>query len=123
MRSPLKFRLVVGSMPVVLEGSDGVEVPYELREMVAAVRDHYLDQLGDRMKTDATGKVTGVRQFDGLQASLLAVCLFDGSGTLVPKVMIQTWPAGTVSGLFEAAQHLNRLNVTAEEAKAELGKL
>jgi len=120
--SELRFRLVVGTLPVVLEGEDGKETHYEIREMMASARDKYLDQLGDRMKVDSAGKMSGIRKFDGLQASLLCQCLFDAEGHLVPKEVIQKWPAGVVSGLFDEAQKLNKLSTTKEEAGDETKK-
>jgi hypothetical protein len=100
---------------VVLTGPDGKEAHYELREMSANARDKYLDQLGERMKVDAEGKVAGVRKFEGLQSALLAVCLYDAEGALVKKEAIQSWPSTTVSSLFEEAQKINLLTATKEE--------
>lgn len=117
MSEPLRFKLSVGVVPVVIEGEDGKEIVYEIREMMASVRDKYLDSLGDRMRTDTSGKFSGIRKFDGLQASLLCQCLYDGEGHLVPKEVIQKWPAGVVTGLFEEAQKLNRLDAKEEETK------
>jgi hypothetical protein len=111
----LNFTLQAKSIPVTLTGSDGKEVHYELREMSANARDKYLDQLGERMKVDAEGKVAGVKKFEGLQTALLASCLYDADGILVKKETIQSWPSGTVSGLFDEAQKINLLSGTKEE--------
>jgi hypothetical protein len=122
MSEPMRFRLVVGTLPVVLEGEDGKEIHYELREMMSSARDKYLDQLGDRMKVNSAGQFAGIRKFDGLQASLLANCLYDSEGLLVSKDVIQRWPAGVVSGLFDEAQKLNKLNTTKEDVADEAKK-
>ena len=122
MSEPLKFHLEVDSLPVTLVGPDGKEINFELREMVSSVRDKYLDQLGERMKIGVDGKVAGVRKFDGLQASLLAVCLYDAEGKLVKKEVIQDWPAGTVSALFQEAQKLNALSASKEEVAEAVKK-
>ncbi len=120
--NPLKYSLAVESVLVTLTGQDGKEVTYELREMMASVRDKYLDQLGERMKTGPDGKVSGVKKFDGLQTALLEVCLFDAEGQPVKKAVIQNWPARLVSSLFDEAQKLNQLSATAEEAIAAAKK-
>jgi hypothetical protein len=111
----LNFTLQVKAVPVTLTGADGKEISYELREMSASVRDKYLDQLGERMKLDAEGKVAGVKKFDGLQTALLASCLYNAEGQLVKKEEIQSWPSGTVSALFNEAQQINMLSATKEE--------
>jgi activator of 2-hydroxyglutaryl-CoA dehydratase len=123
--TPLKFSLAVEGQPVILVGPDGKEITYELREMCASARDKYLDQLGERMKVDTEGKVAGVKKFDGLQATLVSMCLYDAEGHLVKKEVVQGWPAGTVSSLFQEAQKLNALikdekeGAEADETKKE----
>ena len=122
MSNPLRLNLVLDATPVTLVNSDGAEETYEIREMMAAVRDKYMDQLGDRMKVGPDGKVIGVKKFDGLQASLLSVCLYDKDGKLVPQTVIQAWPGGVVSSLFDEAQRINRLTSTKEEVTEEVKK-
>jgi hypothetical protein len=103
----------------VIVGPGNKEENYELREMLARDRDRYLDQLGTRVVMDSEGKVIRIQKFDGLQASLLACCLFDSEGRSVGADKIQSWPAGTVAALFEAAQQLNLLNASGSATNPE----
>lgn len=101
-----------GVLPVVLENERGIEEKYELREMSAASREKYLDQLTNRLAVDSNGKPKSVSRFEGMQAALLTKCLFkiEGEiGVLVKESVIQAWPALAVSQLFSAAQQLNDL--------------
>lgn len=111
----LRFTLKSGAVPVALALEDGTEAELELREMTASARDSYLDRLSSRMKFDNEGKPAGIKKFDGMQAELLAVCLFRGGKAVTPQE-IQGWPASVVSNLYKAAQELNHLNV---EGKVE----
>lgn len=105
--------------PVEIEVG-GHTVGYELREMTAAARDQYLDQLADRMRLDKDDKPCGLKKFKGHQAELLSKCLFQAADNqLVPAEEIQKWPASIVSQLFDAAQTLHALNAkdVLQEAK------
>jgi len=119
----LKFTLLVSSIPVVLEGGNGKPQDYELREMTAAVRDAYLDTLGDRVQMDKDGKPGGVTKFDGLQADLVSRCLFlRVDGSKVTRETIQGWPASTVASLFDEAQKLNHLTAITEKDAVVVSK-
>jgi len=110
----LKFTLKSNAVPVTLE-ADGTVVELELREMTASARDSYLDRLSSRMRFDNAGKPAGIKKFDGMQAELLAACLFHKEGgKAVITAEIQGWPASVVSDLYKAAQEMNHLNVAAE---------
>jgi len=90
----------------------GVSVEYELREMVASERDQYMDEVGDRLRLDASGKPAGVKKFEGMQSSLLSRCLFvKATNEKVTKPVIQSWPGSVVGSLFTEAQKLNGLGV------------
>lgn len=109
----------VNSVPVPM-CIDGVDVNYELREMMAGERDKYLDQLSKRIRLDATGKPCGIQKFEGMHAELLSRCMFKGGDTTpVPMDTVQKWPATVVAELFKEAQKLNRLT---EDEKADPAK-
>jgi len=111
---PIKLTLKLKEIPVTLD-----EKAYTLKELSGEARDKYLTGMSDRVKfTD--GKMTGLKNFNGLQASLLALCLYDSDGVLVPMKDLQAFPASTLATLFDAAQELSSLGEGAQkEAKKE----
>lgn len=102
-------------MPLIFETTDGVEKKYSLREMLGKDRDAYLTKMGDKVRYNANGKVTGIKSFDGLQASLLEKCLYDENDHLVSVTDIQNFPTKTQNELFKLAQDLNGLSQKAED--------
>lgn len=115
----MKFTIVNKTIPLTLE-INGKDEEYELREMDAASRDRYLDSITSRMRMDKEGKPVGVARFEGMQADLLVHTLRkkEGGGT-IRKEVIQSWPASTVTALFEEAQKLNLLNRDIQEVAEE----
>lgn len=109
----LKLSLKLKSEQVELEGKT-----YMLNELTGQQRDGYLNVSAQRVKTDATGKPIGIKNFDGLQTHLISLSLRDSEGKPVPETEIKTWPATTVESLYAAAQTLSALvvNDKAEEA-------
>jgi len=104
----LSFDLEREERPVTIGGE-----AYVLIELDGKERDKYLNVLGGRLRHGADGKPGGVRNFDGLQASLIAASLrkVDGEEKKpVPLNTIQGWPARVVTGLFEAARDLSALD-------------
>lgn len=91
---------------------------YAVKEMTGAQRDRWLTQMGNRMKTDADGKPTGIREFDGVQAGLISLCLYDGD-VPVPVNVIQSWPAKAQNQLFKLCQEVNGLG---DEQNVEAAK-
>ncbi len=99
-------------MPVTLDGEK-----YTLIEMTGKQRDAFLDDIGGRMKFIA-GKSAGMKNYDGLQAFLVALCLIDKKGDNVKKEVIQSYPSSVQTKLFKAAQELNGLDdESAEQVK------
>lgn len=112
----LSFKLVTATIPVTLETPEG-NIELEIREMSAASRDLYLDDLSTRMRLDAQGNPLGLKKFEGLQAGLLFRCLFRKDGKAINEADIQAWPASVVSELFTAAQSLNHLGKAEDPLK------
>ena len=109
----LKFSLDRIEKPVEINGETFTLVELDGRE-----RDRYLTSLTRRVRTDKSGDVSGVKDFDGLQASLVSASLYRGTGDSrehVPTAEIQKWPARVVSALFDAAKELSALNEEDEE--------
>ena len=104
----LSFELELHERPVTIGGE-----AYVLVELDGKQRDRYLNGLGSRLRVAKDGKAAGVKNFDGLQASLVAASLkriiFDGGREPVTVATIQAWPAQVVSGLFDAAKVLSAL--------------
>jgi len=108
----LEFTLSLKEVPVTLDGKE-----YKLVELNAKQRDQFLNGVGGRMKY-VNGKLQGMSNYEGLQASLLSLCLYDSEGKLVKTDIIQSFPAGLVSKLFKEAQKISGLDEdAAQESK------
>lgn len=111
----LSFSLVREEQQVTIDNE-----PYVLVELDGGQRDQYLNDLGQRVKTNAAGKTEGVKSFDKLQANLVHSSLRKVEGDKrvpVPVATIQSWPSRVVSGLFDAAKKLSRLDPEEKEVK------
>lgn len=108
------YKLKSASVPIELENEDGSVLQLAMKEMDAASRDKYLDELSTRMRFDAEGRPAGIKKFEGMQSDLLALCLFNPEGKAVVKSEIQKWPASVVSDLFKKAQAMNHLTQETE---------
>lgn len=93
---------------------------YEIREISAAVRDDFLNKNAKRMRYNREGNVIGVRDHNGMYSGLLAICLYDENGQLVPEKEIQSWPTTTQEALFIEANKINKLGKKAPDEE-ELG--
>lgn len=114
----LTFELKLKSIPVELANQQGVPENYTLSELTGVKRDEYLNDTASRMKFGADGKAQGVKDFKGMQATLVSLCLTKGSGgEKVTIETINTWPASVVSALFKEAQKLSGLEAQEEPAK------
>jgi hypothetical protein len=84
--------------------------------MSAANRDKYLNALAARMHGEGEGR--HVKNFDGMHADLLVLCLFRKDKP-VAREEIQGWPAKATQMLFDAAQELNGLGKLDEKDEAK----
>src|SRR5690606_21907986 len=87
-----------------------MESRYYLREMWGTARDEYLDSLTKRMDFGADGKATRMKSFKGLQANLIARCLYNSDNELVTMDEIQSWPSSVQSKLYAKAREINGLD-------------
>jgi len=110
-----RFTLKRKEVEVEIEHEDGVVHVYTIRELSGTGRDSYLSSMAGKFKFDENGKPSGVKDFNGLQASLLARCLFRDEA-LVPEKVIQEFPSSTVEGLFDVAQEVSALSKIGEQA-------
>ncbi len=103
----LTFQLNLKEVPVNITNMDGEEKVYTLRELTSQQRAKFLNGLGSRVKYTKSGNTKGLNNHEGLQESLLAMCLFNEDKQIVKKDDLKEWPAGMLSKLFEAAQELS----------------
>lgn len=113
----LQFKLQTQVRPVEIEDDNGNVKKYELREISAAQRDRYMNSLTKRFRLDNTGKPCGIKDFEGLHASLISLCLYNEQGTLVTPQEVNAWPAHVTQTLYKAAESLNKLDAKDEGDK------
>lgn len=98
------------TLQVFIENEEGANEEFQLTEMKAAVRDRYLDRLGERLTKNSDGEVIAIKKHEGLQADLVAACLTrKTTGTSLSVEELQEWPSSVISELYRAAQELNNL--------------
>lgn len=122
----VEFELVLEERRVRLsDPKTKVKTDYILRELDGTLRDQYLNVVGGKIKTDAkTGKSAGLKNFDGLQGSLVQksirqVTLIDpddkasaivaGSEKEVDLLTIQGWPAKVLDALDTMCKEMSAL--------------
>lgn len=102
---------------VTLKDKSGNTTEFKIREMSGALRDKWMNTMGSRLKSDVNGKPVGMRDFTGIQSSLIALCLFDSAGNSVPETTIAAWPASAQKMLFEICQKINGMDEASAEAE------
>lgn len=111
----LEFTLKRTEKTVKLENPDGTVSNYTLKELTGEERDKYLSGMAKKMKTGPDGKPIGLRDFEGIEADLIFLSLYDEKGKNVPTATIAKYPSRVQRMLFQAAQKLSGLDETAEE--------
>jgi len=118
--SVMQFSLKRKEIPIQLENEEGEIVDYKITELTGKQRDSFLNLMSSRTKYAADGTPAGIKNFDGLQASLLALCLTNSEGKKATVAELAEYPASVVNELYKAAQKLNALDEQGqEEAKNE----
>lgn len=95
---------------------------YTVRELDGDERGKYLNSVSNRVKVNAQGKAVGMTTFEGLETSLLKLCLYDDTNTHVPEKDMAHWPASTLSALFDLASDMSGLNEAAKKKAQEEAK-
>ena len=90
----LRLSLKRKKIQVILEDENGVEGKYTLSELSGTERNSYLNKMTGRVKVDKNGQMTGIKSFDGFQADLLTLSLYDDEGTKVTKDFVESLPQG-----------------------------
>ena len=115
----LTFQLNLKEEAVKITDKQGEEKTYTLRELTSQQRAKFLNGLGSRVKYTKSGNTKGLNNHEGLQESLLAMCLYNEDGQIVKKDDLKEWPAGMLSDLFEAAQELSGMVDNKEDDEDE----
>jgi len=119
----MQFTLNLKQIPIEIIDEQGAKRTFTLKELTGAQRDKFLDDMASRMKYIGI-EVQGLSRYEGLQAALLSLCLYDDEDKLIPAKVIQSYPASMVSTLFDRAQSLSGLAISKkelDEIKNELG--
>jgi len=107
----LRLKLTLKEIPVVLEGEEGEEVHYVLREMPGDERADWMNKMRKRLSMGVDGKTVSILNYKGFQESLLTKCLFNSDNENVKPDVLQKWPGGTLTELFKRAQELSGLDM------------
>jgi hypothetical protein len=119
-REVRRFSLKRKEVFVDLEKPDTQEtLKCVIRELDGHGRDKHLNDIGRRTKTAPDGTPSGVSNFEGLHANLLALSLWEiksgGQEQLFSVPEIQKFPASVQSELADISRELSGLNPEAEE--------
>ena len=112
MSRGLKFSLTFKNEKIDIDGQE-----YVLRELNGQERGQYLDSVGNRIIVGKDGQPSGMKSFDGLEASLLKLCLEGPDGKLVPADTLAKWPSTVLQDLFENATRLSGLDKFSKKEK------
>lgn len=110
-----EFELVLKEWPFSLKDKEGKVQNYVIREMDGEKRDAYLNQSNPAVVKDEQGNAVSVRNFTGINSTLLALCTFDAGNVLVPFAALQSWPARILRELFKQAVEINGLGEPEKE--------
>lgn len=119
MDEPVRLSLKLKEIPLLLEGPDGVERRFAVRELDGMNRDKFTDAMDKRQVKDSTGKVVGFKDHKNVLSNLLALTIVDEHGTAVDERVIQKWPTSTQVELVKMAAGLSGLGDGLEKAQEE----
>jgi hypothetical protein len=112
----LCFKTVRKEKKVCIEDEDGKKTNMLLREMTGTEKGKYMASMGNRAKFDQKGNPIGLRNYDGLEASLISKCLYDvATGKLVDEKVINGWPISVQQGLMKACVKMNAMDDDSRE--------
>lgn len=112
----LKVRTVRKRKQVEVEDENGEVQAMVLVEMTGIEKGKYLNSMGSRTKYDGNGKPVGVRDFTGLEASLISKCLYTESDNKpVPEATINKWPVSVQDVLMKVCLKMNAMDEASRE--------
>jgi hypothetical protein len=106
------------------DGDDATLEKYVLKEMKGKERDRYLAAINSRMRGSPGTANVKITSFDGIQADLLAKCIFkvqeDNTHRTITVDQLQEWPSSLQQELHDKAQEMCGLTEGADlEAEAK----
>lgn len=114
--APISLTTKREHIPVTISDGDGKETEYYLQEMDGTQRDSYISLMSKKVSVGVDGKVSGVRDFSGLQSQLIIRSLVHKeTGKFVEEKLVNSWRASLQNILFERASRLNGLDKDAED--------
>jgi hypothetical protein len=105
--------LKLEEVDVKLVDLDGTPRNWKLKELDGEQREKYLNDISRRIT--GTGKDARFNSYKGVYSSLLSMCLYDESDTLVKAGVIEKMPSKALEVLFERARTLSGLNKEGED--------
>jgi len=109
-----KYSLKLKEMPITILDANGQQKDYTMHELSGKQRAQYLNEMNERISISPDGK-TEIKDFEGIQESLLSKCLKDENGKLIELAVLSEYPASTLSDLFDDAQTLSGLDIKARQ--------
>ena len=106
----LKFQTTLKEVPVEIDGMN-----YVIRELNGLLLSAYRKGAGgDVTLVDGKATISNLNIQDP-ELRLLSCCIYDEKGILVPKNVINSWPATVLDGLYDAASKLSGLDKESRE--------
>jgi protocatechuate 3,4-dioxygenase beta subunit len=96
---------------VHIKTKEGVVKQFQLRHMGGPELSAWMELFARRVKAERDGN----HDFDGFQAELITLCLYDENGSRVPASTIKAWHAHIQNGLYDLCQDMNGLTSDARE--------
>ena len=98
------------TVDVNLVTEQGEEKAWKLKELTGKERNRYLNKMTSRVRSGKDGKAISITNFEGFQADLLKICLYDENDELVTEDMIEGLPSSTQQVLFDKAKEISGLD-------------
>ena len=118
-KKTLSYDLELIEIPVKLTDKDGKVLEYVLRELTGKARDSHMNFIREKTGTNDKGE-SELIDFNGIQAKLVSMSLIDSDGKHPEANIVLAWPSRVVTGLYEEAKAISKIDVDDEEEE-ELG--
>jgi hypothetical protein len=102
-------------MEVVLTFKNGERRTFTIRELTGTEYGKYRTSVRNRIAVNDAGMPTSIKDFKGLESSLICLCLYE-NGKRVAQSVIDEWGAKTLQQLFELCHKVNGMDEKSEKA-------